>query len=106
MGDGSQQVGPQSLLTGLCLRPLLFPHGQLLFQRQTALVQQGHHQVFLKGLQRMAAFHGDAHHRQSAPGTPDGEIQALGARQGVGGRSGVLVIFQDPLRHRLLIRCQ
>ena len=54
----------------------------------------------------MAAFHGDAHHRQSAPGTPDGEIQALGARQGVGGRSGVLVIFQDPLRHRLLIRCQ
>ena len=98
-----QQIGPQGLLIRLSLRLLLFTHGQLFFQRQPALVQKRHHQVFLKGEQGALPPDGDPHHGQRAAGSPDGEVETFGTRQGVGGGAGVLVVFHDPFRHRLLI---
>ena len=102
VGDGPQQIGAQGLLMGQLLDLLLGARRQLLFQRQSALVQDGYCQIFFKGVHLLSIGDGNANHRQHLVRAADRNVEAFGAGKGVGGSAGVLVVVPDPFRHRPL----
>lgn len=73
------------------------------FLAEAALTEYGDHQILLKRIGNGVTHNWDPHNSHDSLRTSYGQKQPFGIRQGIGGGSGMLIVFLDPFGHADLL---